>query len=273
MQPPGQPPQQAGNLVPCGACGNPVSPAAPQCPRCGHPISKPNAPAPQPGAPQQQVSQQYGQPQLGYGQPPSGSGPPPGSPPSYGQPQGYPPGYGQQGYGPHPPRPGGSGGVIALAIVGGLVLLIAVGGGAVWLMGQSASSSPTGGSPAAGDPAPPTETPEERDSRQLAMNPDPLLEESDVEYHDKGIINDYRQLAAVSVLNKAHVAVRNMEGTVEWLGDDDRMVGSTPFTLKGFLPAGGTKRFTTADGTLTAGTIQGAASKARLTFTRADPVN
>jgi hypothetical protein len=267
----GQPP-----LVACAACGNPVSPAASQCPRCGHPVPKPpQAPAPPPGVPSQQVPQQYGQPHPGYGhQPaPAGYGSHPGSPPSYGHPQGYPPSYGQQGYGPQPPRPGGNGAVIALAVVGGLVLLLAVGGGAVWLMGQSASSSPTGGSPTAESPAAPTETPEERDSRQLAVNPDPLLEESDVEYHDKGIVNDYRQLAAVSVLNKAHVAVRNMEGTVEWLTDDGRMVGSTPFTLKGFFPAGGTKRFTTADGTLTAGTIQGAASKARLTFTRADPVN
>jgi hypothetical protein len=43
---------------------------------------------------------------------------------------------------------------------------------------------------------------------------------------------------------------------------------STPFTLKGSIPAGGTQAFSTEGGTMTSGTIQGAAQKARMTFTK-----
>jgi hypothetical protein len=43
--PPGPPLPQQGYVVPCQACGNPVSPAAYQCQRCGHPVPRLPMPA------------------------------------------------------------------------------------------------------------------------------------------------------------------------------------------------------------------------------------
>ena len=120
----------------------------------------------------------------------------------------------------------------------------------------------------------PVETPEDRDRRQLVTNPEPLLEESNLEIFDKGLVNNYRELLSVDVLNKSHVAVRNLSGTIQWMDANGATFGWTPFWIKGSIVAGDTKRFAKEGGTLlTGGTIQGSAVAAVLVFTHAEPVN
>ncbi len=100
-----------------------------------------------------------------------------------------------------------------------------------------------------------------------------LLETSDLRHYDKGIINDYRQLVGVTVLNTSrYCSVRAAEGDVTWLDAQGRRLGSTPFKLDMSIPAGATQRFSTSAGTLTSGTLEGAGVDARITFTRVDVV-
>lgn len=100
-----------------------------------------------------------------------------------------------------------------------------------------------------------------------------MLETSGLQYYDKGIINDYRQLTGITVLNKArYCAVRSAEGDVTWLDDQGRRYGSTPFTLRRSIPAGGTQRFSTADQTMTSGTLECSGRRAQISFTRVDVV-
>lgn len=109
---------------------------------------------------------------------------------------------------------------------------------------------------------------------RLRNSPESLLETSGLVYYDKGIINDYRQLTGMTVLNKArYCAVRSAEGDVTWTDEQGRRFGSTPFSLKKSIPAGATEKFSTEDGTLTSGTLQASAKKAQVKFTRVDVIS
>ena len=107
----------------------------------------------------------------------------------------------------------------------------------------------------------------QQEKQRLVTSPSLFLETSEPGYFDKGIINDYRQLIAVSVLNKSKYPVKNIRGDVDWVNDDGASVGSMPFSLKGSIPAGDTKRFTESAGTLANGTIQSSAKRARINIT------
>lgn len=102
---------------------------------------------------------------------------------------------------------------------------------------------------------------------QLLAQPDQYLESSDFTYYDKGIINDYRQLVGVRVLNKSKYPVTDLQGEVDWIDTDGQKVGSVPFTLKGSIAAGATVSFSEQDHTLSNGTLQASAKRARLRFT------
>ncbi len=106
-----------------------------------------------------------------------------------------------------------------------------------------------------------------RERTQLLTQPDQYLESSDFTYYDKGIINDYRQLVGVRVLNKSKYPVADLQGEVDWVDDDGQKVGSVPFTLRGSIAAGATVRFSEQDKTLSNGTLQASAKRARLRFT------
>ena len=54
-------------------------------------------------------------------------------------------------------------------------------------------------------------------------------------------------------------------GCAPW--DNNQKLGSMPFTLRGSVAAGVTAHFTQQDGTLSKGTIQSSARRARLRFT------
>ncbi len=114
---------------------------------------------------------------------------------------------------------------------------------------------------------------QQEECKKLAATPDALLETSGLQYHDKGIINDYRQLTGLTVLNKArYCAVRSAEGDVTWLDAQGRRFGSTPFTLRKSIPAGATERFSVDEKTMTCGTLEGAGVTATIKFTRVDVI-
>jgi hypothetical protein len=103
---------------------------------------------------------------------------------------------------------------------------------------------------------------------KLAAQPDTFLDTSGIKYHDKGIINDYREFVGVTVLNKArYCSIRSAQGDVTWLDAQGAKLGSTPFALKVSIPAGATQKFSTEDGTLTSGTLQGAGVTVTIHFT------
>jgi hypothetical protein len=112
----------------------------------------------------------------------------------------------------------------------------------------------------------------EREKASIRQDPSRYLESSDLEYFDKGILNDYRQLTRISILNKSNYALRNIAGEVDWVNGEGEKVGSVPFTVKGSIPAGDTKRFSKDAHTLQNGTLQTSAKRARIRFTQAEIV-
>ena len=107
---------------------------------------------------------------------------------------------------------------------------------------------------------------------RVAQNPDEYLQTSDMKVFDRGIINSYRELTGVTVLNKSKYPLDNLRGEVDWLSEDGAKYGSVPFTLKGSIPAGDTKVFSNSAQTLASGTVMGNARRARLRFTHAEIV-
>ncbi|TKD09152.1 hypothetical protein [Polyangium fumosum] len=103
---------------------------------------------------------------------------------------------------------------------------------------------------------------------RILRDPSSVLVADNLGYFDKGIINSYRQLVKMSVLNKSKYALGSIEGEVDWLDDNGHKVGSVPFTLKGSIPAGDTKWFSKDAGTLSNGTLQTNATRTRIRFTR-----
>lgn len=103
---------------------------------------------------------------------------------------------------------------------------------------------------------------------QLLRAPGQFLEATNLGYYDKGIINDYRQLVKLDVLNRSTLAVQNISGTVDWLDKDGRSVGSLPLSLTGSIAAGDTKTFSKEAGTLRNGTMETSATRALVRFTQ-----
>lgn len=113
---------------------------------------------------------------------------------------------------------------------------------------------------------------ERAEKQGVASNPGSVLNASGFETLDKGVINDYRQLTKVTILNRSKYALRRISGQVEWLTSDGGFVGASPFDVEGSIPAGDTKTFSVSAGTLRSGTIQGSASSLRLRYNPAEIV-
>ena len=106
----------------------------------------------------------------------------------------------------------------------------------------------------------------------LRADPTRFLKTSDLGFFDKGIINSYRQLSKLSVLNTSKFSVTAMRGEVDWTDAQGKLIGSTVISLAGALPAGDMKTFSTHDRTLQSGTLQGAGTNAAVRFTSVDIV-
>jgi hypothetical protein len=74
-------------------------------------------------------------------------------------------------------------------------------------------------------------------------------------------------------LNKSHFALRNIQGSVDWVDGNGKVFGSTAVTLAGSIPGGDTKHFSTDDQSMTSTTLESAAAKYRLKFTHVDFIN
>ena len=107
----------------------------------------------------------------------------------------------------------------------------------------------------------------------VQQHPDKYLTVSNEQPFDKGIINSYRQLATMTVLNRSQFALANLSGSVNWLDATGSSAGTTPFSLSGSIPAGATVTFSTGDGTMTSGTLQAKANGVRITFAPATIVS
>ena len=79
--------------------------------------------------------------------------------------------------------------------------------------------------------------------------------------------SDYEQLLAVTVWNKSPFAVHGLEGDVNWFDDEGRRLGSSRFALTGSVPGHGSRTFSTADGSMTSGTLSGGALTVAIAFT------
>jgi len=108
----------------------------------------------------------------------------------------------------------------------------------------------------------------EKAKQDLLANPSAWFEATDIEFFDKGIINTYRELVKVSLMNKSRFAVRDVRGTVQWLRDNGDEIASVDFSVPGSIAAGDTKTFSKDDGTLTSTTIQTGAQKYRIRVTK-----
>ncbi|AKU93108.1 hypothetical protein AKJ08_3495 [Vulgatibacter incomptus] len=102
----------------------------------------------------------------------------------------------------------------------------------------------------------------------LLASPSQFIEASEAEFFDKGIINSYRELTRVSLINKAEFPVRNVHGTVEWLNDGGDTIATVAFSVPGSIAAGDTKTFSKAAGNLTTTTIQTGAKGYRIKVTK-----
>lgn len=107
---------------------------------------------------------------------------------------------------------------------------------------------------------------EQRRTEVLA-SPGAFINWESPEMFDKGIINSYRQLIAVTIANNSAVTVTVEKARAVWLTEQGEEVGTSPVTfVDGTLAPGMKKRFSTSDSTLTSGTIQGDAKKIRIEF-------
>ncbi len=109
-----------------------------------------------------------------------------------------------------------------------------------------------------------------RECDQFQRDPDSFLQESETRYYDRGIVRSYRQLAGIRVLNRSKSCVASdVRGTVEWLDANGSSLGTTNFSLDRPISAGYSEAFSMTDGSLTGGTIAGAATSANVKFTSA----
>lgn len=106
----------------------------------------------------------------------------------------------------------------------------------------------------------------------LRKSPEKHLIAGDLQYYDKGIINEYRQLTKMSVLNRSKFAVTRLAGEVDWFDDNGGKIGSTNFSLRGSIPVGETKWFSTDDGSLKSGTLGGSSKKLGVRFTQLEVI-
>lgn len=111
-------------------------------------------------------------------------------------------------------------------------------------------------------------------ARRLAATSDPttVLDLLDSRVYDEGILNDYRTLTKIRLMNRSAYPLRRLSGEVRWFKTSGTYLGSSPFRLSGSIPAGATATFSTRDGTLSCGTIQGNAHRFELRFNAAEIV-
>lgn len=103
----------------------------------------------------------------------------------------------------------------------------------------------------------------------LLSNPANYLEASDLQYNDDADETDNWQLIAITVMNKSHFSVKDIQGEVTWLDDQGNKLGRTPITIKGSVFAGNANSFSLEADTLATPPQKGAVASASVSFTKA----
>ena len=196
--------------------------------------------------------------------------------PGYPQPQGYGPPHGYPPPQGHPPPPKKSGG-LALVLLGVVLGVLGVVGVGAYLVYDAQASGQARQERVAQQQVAQRQAVEAakvaaqeqkaQEINAIISAPGSYLQASDYQTFDKGIVNSYRQLTGITILNTAHYAVTDIQGNVTFLDDQGRQFGTLPFSLRGSIPAGATQVFSARDGTLNSGTLQGKASKLSVAFT------
>jgi hypothetical protein len=119
----------------------------------------------------------------------------------------------------------------------------------------------------------------------LLTNPSLFLPSSDREYEGEdgppgdagawsklGVDTDHR-LTSMVVSNTSHFAVGELSGDVVWFDDQDRRIGSTPFSLSGSIAPGQARRFSIVEGSMQSGKLHGIAAAVQVVFTHVKVVD
>jgi hypothetical protein len=112
----------------------------------------------------------------------------------------------------------------------------------------------------------PEEAAHAEERMNLLTNPNLYLPTSDREYEGEYGDDTDHQVTSMVVNNTSHFAVGELAGDVVWFDDQDRRLGSTPFSLVGSIPAGQAKRFSVSDATLQSGKLHGVAGAVQVVF-------
>lgn len=111
---------------------------------------------------------------------------------------------------------------------------------------------------------------QQRECDKFQKDPNAFLRATETRYYDRGIVRGYRQLSGIRVINQSkYCAVYDIHGTVEWFDANGASLGTTNFSLDRTINAGDTEPFSMTDGSLTSGTIAGAATSGNVKFTSA----
>jgi hypothetical protein len=102
----------------------------------------------------------------------------------------------------------------------------------------------------------------------LLTNPSLFLPTTDREWADTD-----QQLTSMVVSNTSHFAVAELTGDVVWFDDQERRLGSTPFSLSGSIAGGQSKRFSTGDGSMQSGKLHSIAGAVQVVFTHVKVVD
>jgi len=108
---------------------------------------------------------------------------------------------------------------------------------------------------------------------QIQNSPNSVLKVTDYAIFDKGIINSYRQISQMTVVNKSTYSLTEIKGEIAWQRDDGSVAGKIPFVINKPIPAGDSKTFSTSDGSLENNTLQTVAKKPVFRFTSARILN
>jgi hypothetical protein len=100
----------------------------------------------------------------------------------------------------------------------------------------------------------------------LLTNPGLYLATGDREYVGEDASDTDHQLTSMAVQNTSHFPVDDLTGEVVWFDDQDRRLGVTSFTLRGSLEPGQTRRFSTSDGSMQSGKLQGLSGAVQVVF-------
>ncbi len=110
---------------------------------------------------------------------------------------------------------------------------------------------------------------------KVEAHPNNYLKGEIYEVYNKGIINDYCQLTSLRVINNSPFQLKDVSGRVEWFDENDNFLGSTSFSIAYTIAAeknlfgGCFSVYSTKGRSLTSGTLQGKAKRAKIVFTNA----